>query len=146
MNRHTKRSAKLAEENADLAVRSNKKIVADTDWPDALIPLCDQLAACKREIDHAFSKLEAAHRRSSSRDARRPAPQKFEAAGLEASGRGLCQCPGQRRAELSQGPGGVCRPWAPISKWMRCDMPTLMHPRWVLLKEVALNGIDQPAP
>lgn len=22
-------------------------------------------------------------------------------------------------------------------------MPTLMHPRWVLLKEVALNGIDQ---
>ena len=55
-----KRSAKLAEENADLAVRSSKKIVADTDWPDALIPLCDQLAACKREIDHAFSKLETA--------------------------------------------------------------------------------------
>ena len=25
-----------------------------------MIPLCDQLAACKREIDHAFSKLETA--------------------------------------------------------------------------------------
>ncbi len=55
-----KRSAKLAEENADLSVRSGKKIVADTDWPDALIPLCDQLAACKRDIDHTFSKLESA--------------------------------------------------------------------------------------
>ncbi len=43
-----------------LIVGTGKKIVADTDWPDALIPLCDQLAACKREIDHAFSKLETA--------------------------------------------------------------------------------------
>ncbi len=55
-----KRSAKLAEDNAEMAVKSSKKIAADTDWPDALIPLCDQLAACKREIDHAFSKLETA--------------------------------------------------------------------------------------
>ena len=43
-----------------LTVAANKKIVADTDWPDALIPLCDQIAAVKREIDHAFSKLETA--------------------------------------------------------------------------------------
>lgn len=55
-----KRSAKLAEDNAEMAVKSSKKIAADTDWPDALIPLCDQIAACKREIDHAFSKLETA--------------------------------------------------------------------------------------
>lgn len=55
-----KRAAKLAENNAELAVRSTKKVVADTDWPDALIPLCDQIAAVKREIDHAFSKLETA--------------------------------------------------------------------------------------
>lgn len=43
-----------------LTVAAGKKIVADTDWPDALIPLCDQIAAVKREIDHAFSKLETA--------------------------------------------------------------------------------------
>ena len=55
-----KRAAKLAEDNAELAVKSSKKIAADTDWPDALIPLCDQIAAVKREIDHAFSKLETA--------------------------------------------------------------------------------------
>jgi len=43
-----------------LTVSAGKKVAADTDWPDALIPLCDQIAACKREIDHAFSKLETA--------------------------------------------------------------------------------------
>lgn len=43
----------------ELAVKSSKKNCC-RHRPDALIPLCDQLAACKREIDHAFSKLETA--------------------------------------------------------------------------------------
>jgi hypothetical protein len=51
---------KLSEKVATLEVKRSNKIVADTDWPDALIPLTDQIAACKRDIDHIFSKLEAA--------------------------------------------------------------------------------------
>lgn len=54
-----KRSAKLAEDNADLAVRSLQKIVADTDWPDALIPLTDQIAEAGRKLAIAISDLES---------------------------------------------------------------------------------------
>lgn len=51
---------KAKEENTKLKLQLKKKIVANTDWPDALIPLTDQIAGCKRDIDHAFSKLETA--------------------------------------------------------------------------------------
>lgn len=41
-----------------LQVQANKKIVADTDWPDALEPITDQIAAAGRAIAKAISDLE----------------------------------------------------------------------------------------
>jgi hypothetical protein len=49
-------SAKLTK----LQVQLKKKVVADTDWPDALAPLCEQVAAAGRDFVHAISKLEVA--------------------------------------------------------------------------------------
>lgn len=43
----------------DLTVRSLQKIVADTDWPDALIPLTDQIAEAGRKLAIAVSDLES---------------------------------------------------------------------------------------
>jgi hypothetical protein len=52
--------AEKDEKITKLLVTQGRKIALDIDWPDALIPLCEQIAAVKREIDHAFSKLETA--------------------------------------------------------------------------------------
>ncbi|MDR1995133.1 hypothetical protein [Azonexus sp.] len=41
-----------------LQVQLKKKIVADTDWPDALIPITDQVAAAGRKIATGISELE----------------------------------------------------------------------------------------
>lgn len=41
-----------------LQVQANKKIVADTDWPDALEPIADQVAAAGRKLAQAVSELE----------------------------------------------------------------------------------------
>lgn len=43
-----------------LQTSNGTKISADINWPDALEPISDQIAACKRDIDHIFSKLESA--------------------------------------------------------------------------------------
>ena len=43
-----------------LKLQLGKKVVADTDWPDALAPLCEQVAAAGRDFVHAISKLEVA--------------------------------------------------------------------------------------
>lgn len=42
----------------ELQVKANKKVVADTDWPDALEPITDQIAAAGRAIAKAISDLE----------------------------------------------------------------------------------------
>lgn len=57
------KDAVLSDKQAQLTklqVKVQRKIAADIDWPDALIPITDQIAACKRDIDHIFSKLESA--------------------------------------------------------------------------------------
>lgn len=41
-----------------LQVQTSKKVVADTDWPDALEPITDQIAAAGRSIAKAISDLE----------------------------------------------------------------------------------------
>jgi chromosome segregation ATPase len=41
-----------------LQIQANKKVVADTDWPDALEPITDQIAAAGRAIAKAISDLE----------------------------------------------------------------------------------------
>lgn len=41
-----------------LQVQLKKKIAADTDWPDALVPITDQVAAAGRAIAKAISDLE----------------------------------------------------------------------------------------
>jgi hypothetical protein len=41
-----------------LQLQARKKIVADTDWPDALAPITDQVAAAGRKIAQAISELE----------------------------------------------------------------------------------------
>lgn len=43
----------------DLQVQLNKKIVAQTDWPDALSPLVDQIAAAGRKLAQATSEFES---------------------------------------------------------------------------------------
>lgn len=42
----------------NLQVQLKKKVVADTDWPDALEPVSDQVAAAGRKIAQAISELE----------------------------------------------------------------------------------------
>lgn len=42
----------------ELQVKTRKKIVADTDWPDALDPLTEQIAAAGRKMATAISELE----------------------------------------------------------------------------------------
>ncbi|MDR2186879.1 MAG: hypothetical protein LBE62_02370 [Azonexus sp.] len=42
----------------DLQVQTHKKIAAVTDWPDALIPLTEQIAAAGRKLATAISELE----------------------------------------------------------------------------------------
>ncbi|ADJ61751.1 hypothetical protein G5B88_01115 [Herbaspirillum seropedicae] len=42
----------------DLQVQMNKKVVAQTDWPDALSPLTDQIAAAGRKLAQAAGELE----------------------------------------------------------------------------------------
>lgn len=39
-------------------VRLHEKIAVDTDWPAALVPLCDQVAAAGRKMAQAISELE----------------------------------------------------------------------------------------
>ncbi len=41
-----------------LQVQLKKKVAADTDWPDALVPITDQIAAAGRSIAKAISDLE----------------------------------------------------------------------------------------
>ena len=41
-----------------LQVQLKKKVVADTDWPDALDPVSEQIAAAGRKIVQAISELE----------------------------------------------------------------------------------------
>jgi uncharacterized membrane protein YccC len=41
-----------------LQVQLKKKVVADTDWPDALEPVAEQVAAAGRKIAQAISELE----------------------------------------------------------------------------------------
>jgi hypothetical protein len=41
-----------------LQVQAQKKVAADTDWPDALMPITDQIAAAGRAIAKAISDLE----------------------------------------------------------------------------------------
>ena len=43
---------------ASLQVQLKKKVVADTDWPDALEPVAEQVAAAGRKIAQAISELE----------------------------------------------------------------------------------------
>lgn len=51
----------LADKNqklTSLQVQLKKKVVADTDWPDALEPISDQVAAAGRKLVQAISELE----------------------------------------------------------------------------------------
>ncbi|MDR1276077.1 MAG: hypothetical protein LBL72_06825 [Candidatus Accumulibacter sp.] len=50
--------ARTNEKLTKLQVQLNKKIVADTDWPDALEPISEQVAAAGRKIAAALSELE----------------------------------------------------------------------------------------
>ncbi|MDR1710017.1 MAG: hypothetical protein LBS70_09905 [Candidatus Accumulibacter sp.] len=43
----------------DLQVRSRRKIVAEVDWPEALVPVCEQIAAAGRKIATGVSELES---------------------------------------------------------------------------------------
>lgn len=48
-----------AELNSEvIQLKLDKKIVADTDWPDAMKPLADQVAAAGRKLAQAMSELE----------------------------------------------------------------------------------------
>lgn len=49
---------RLSDKVASLEVKQGKKVVADTDWPDALEPVSDQVAAAGRKIAQAISELE----------------------------------------------------------------------------------------
>lgn len=48
----------LSKKLTKLQVESHKKVAADTDWPDALVPLTDQVAAAGRKIAQGLSELE----------------------------------------------------------------------------------------
>jgi hypothetical protein len=50
--------SKAEAENTRLKLQLKKKIVADTDWPDALLPIGDQIAAAGRKMAQALSELE----------------------------------------------------------------------------------------
>ena len=60
-----KRNAKLAQENADLAVRAEAKIAANPDWPEALEPLIEQIGAAGRQIALSISTMAEARTRLS---------------------------------------------------------------------------------
>ncbi|MDR2187015.1 MAG: hypothetical protein LBE62_03060 [Azonexus sp.] len=47
-----------AQKLRDLQIRTRNKIAAVTDWPDALIPITDQIAAAGRKIATGLSELE----------------------------------------------------------------------------------------
>lgn len=49
---------KLSDKVATLEVKRGKKVVADTDWPDALEPVSEQVAAAGRKLAQAISELE----------------------------------------------------------------------------------------
>lgn len=48
----------LSKKLTKLQVESRKKVAADTDWPDALEPLAEQIAAAGRKMATAISELE----------------------------------------------------------------------------------------
>ncbi|MGQ0711008.1 MAG: hypothetical protein ACT4NV_14825 [Rhodoferax sp.] len=49
---------KTQQKLTSLQVQLHKKVVADTDWPDALEPVSDQVAAAGRKIAQAISELQ----------------------------------------------------------------------------------------
>jgi len=50
--------ARTNEKLTKLQIKLRKKVVADTDWPDALEPITDQVAAAGRKLAQALSELE----------------------------------------------------------------------------------------